>query len=763
MRDTDRQSTTSPRNIQALPEGIELGDYRIVRTLGQGGFGITYLALGKTTGRKVVIKENLPSFCACRDQSNMCVAATNPDDPAQEFVKYQADFVREARLLAGLKHPNIVQVQGAFEALGTAYYVMPWVGGRELHRIAPAPEKLDEAWLCPLLHELLDALAYLHERNIYHRDIKPANILVTDEGQPVIIDFGTARSIVSERSATLVGSPGYSPIEQITSHGQRGPWTDIYSLGATCYRLITGEQPPDSVARIAAETDSLQPLSGRPELRKRFSQALLKSLDKALAVRGKDRWQSAREWKAALPVYARSEAAGSCGSVVRTDALDLGKRGAVAGNRRGSSLICSLIAALAGGAAACAVAYPLVVQPLQNELAEANRKLATLQAGGEEGARARLLLEERGILPHQYAEAIVSARDDAELVRLLITAGADVNAADTDKQTLLYLASSRGDGEIAKILLESPDIGVNKAQEDGWAPLHVAAYNGKAEIVKKLLAAPGIEVNAGDDNNATPLFNAVEQGQLLVAKLLLEAPGIDVNKANQYGVSPLIKAIQVGNMNLMKLLLERTDIDVNQGDADGDTPLAIAADSGKAAFVDLLLKKEGIDVNNPDRHGDTPLHQALDNVQIVSRLLEAPGIKVNSANDSGETPLCEAADDGYTGTVRVLLKASGIDVNKADSEGHTPLYNAAARYDGVEMLKLLLAAPGIDVNKSDNNGRTPLYRATCDGRIEHVKLLLAAEGIDVNKVDGEGHTALWVAKRYGKTECAELIEAAGGH
>ena len=294
-------STAKSQNLLILPAGLVLGQYRIIRRLGQGGFGITYLAEECATGKQVVIKENLPTFCACRHSADLSVTAADPDDELQEYPKLLKRFVEEAQLLARLNHLNIVKVLEAFEALGTAYYVMPWVGGKELHKAAPAPADITEAWLLPILRSLLEALEYLHLQNIYHRDVKPANILLMQDGTPVIIDFGTARAIISERSATMVGSPGYSPVEQVTVRGNRGPWTDLYSLGATCYRLLTGQAPPEAVYRLQADEDPLQPLANRPELQGRFNPGFLAGIDKALSLRAGGRWQTAAEWLASLP------------------------------------------------------------------------------------------------------------------------------------------------------------------------------------------------------------------------------------------------------------------------------------------------------------------------------------------------------------------------------------------------------------------------------------------------------------------------------
>ena len=278
----------------ALPSDVDLGHYRIVRKLGQGGFGITYLAKNLQTGEQVVLKENLPTFYAARDEASWTIMPLDVEDASENYSHTLMRFVDEARLLARLSHPNIVRVWEAFEALGTAYYVMPHIVGLELHQAAP--KVVTETWLLPILTSLLSALEYLHSQNLLHRDIKPGNILLQNDGTPVLIDFGTARSLHTERSATIVGTPGYTPIEQITSHGNCGPWTDLYALGATCYRLITGELPPESNARLAADKDPYVPLHSRSELLRRFSEKTLRSIDMALAVRAKNRWQTAGAW-----------------------------------------------------------------------------------------------------------------------------------------------------------------------------------------------------------------------------------------------------------------------------------------------------------------------------------------------------------------------------------------------------------------------------------------------------------------------------------
>ena len=291
----NEMTTDSPPTMSdALPMGLHLGKYEIRQVLGQGGFGFTYLALDRENGDNVVIKENLPAQFSGRGGDSLTVTTRGGRDGADNFEWAKQRFLEEARLLAYLNHPNIVRVLLAFSALGTAYYVMPWVGGRDLKHYAEE-HGMDQPFLEGVLRQLLPALSYLHGNNLLHRDIKPANILCAAGGTPILIDFGTARALVSERSQTMVESAGYTPLEQIQSHGNTGPWTDLYALGATLYTLVTGEHPPRSTDRIG-KTDCYVPLVGRAELKGRYDAGFLAGIDKALALWPEDRWQSADEW-----------------------------------------------------------------------------------------------------------------------------------------------------------------------------------------------------------------------------------------------------------------------------------------------------------------------------------------------------------------------------------------------------------------------------------------------------------------------------------
>ncbi|MCE9641468.1 MAG: protein kinase [Betaproteobacteria bacterium] len=278
----------------ALPLGSMLLEYRLESVLGSGGFGMTYLGYDTHLEIKVAIKEYLPVELAVRALDGCIV----PVSTGTEYnYKWGLDrFLQEARLLAKFSHPNIVTVSRYFEANGTAYMVMNYESGVSLSQLLKRIPEPDEELLMRILLPLLDGLHAVHQAGFLHRDIKPSNIFIRDTGVPVLLDFGAARLAVggTTRTMTSILTPGYAPLEQYSTDGNQGPWTDIYSMAAVMYRAVIGDNPPDSVTRLKDDTV----MSYLIEARNRFTTGFLHGVNRGLEVDEKKRPQSVPEWKA---------------------------------------------------------------------------------------------------------------------------------------------------------------------------------------------------------------------------------------------------------------------------------------------------------------------------------------------------------------------------------------------------------------------------------------------------------------------------------
>jgi serine/threonine protein kinase len=241
---------------------LQGGKYRIERVLGQGGFGITYLATQVSSNRQVAIKELFigGSGQAINDRRGNQVVVTNSANQ-QSFNQQKAKFKKEALRLSNLNHPNLVKVHEFFEENGTAYFVMEYIDGESLRSKLNKEGKLSESLVLNYIKQILPALEAAHQKSIWHLDIKPENIMVDRQGHAYLIDFGASKHI--ERSGalttslTLAYTPGYCAPELTDLLNESedgfaealreiGPWTDIYSVGATMYNLLTESIPPSS-------------------------------------------------------------------------------------------------------------------------------------------------------------------------------------------------------------------------------------------------------------------------------------------------------------------------------------------------------------------------------------------------------------------------------------------------------------------------------------------------------------------------------------
>ena len=297
----------------ALKPGTELlhGQFRIEKFLNAGGFGMTYLARD-SLDRIVVIKECFPSSMCCRNDGNVMARSRQHQAEFDAVVKH---FGAEARRLSKLQHDNIVGIHQVFEDNMTAYMALDFVRGRDLLDTIEDPKmKLHPRDVKDILLKCLEAIHYIHTNDVLHRDISPDNILIDGKGNPVLIDFGAAKEEATRASRALsalhVVKDGYSPHEFYIAGSNQDASSDLYSLGATFYHVLTGEAPPDSQARVSAiaadRPDPYRPVSGKfPQ----FEDAFLHAIDKALSVFPPDRIQTARDWIELVDTERRRSAA----------------------------------------------------------------------------------------------------------------------------------------------------------------------------------------------------------------------------------------------------------------------------------------------------------------------------------------------------------------------------------------------------------------------------------------------------------------------
>jgi TPR repeat protein/serine/threonine protein kinase len=435
-------------NYVALAAGTRVGRYVVKSVLGQGSFGITYLAHDGQLNSDVAIKEYLPMALAVRH--NGVIVVPNSAKVAEEFAWGRQSFIDEGHTLAGFRgKPGMVHVYDLVEDHGTAYIVMELVHGSTLADKLDKDGPLSAQDVDRLLPPLLDVLATVHQAGFVHRDIKPANILLDREGRPILIDFGAARAGMAAKTTamTAVYTPGYAAVEQFIE-GKQGPWTDIYALAATFYRAISGRMPPRSVER--ALEDAYQPLA---ELKPAgFPVQLLRGIDHGLAMRPVDRPQTIEQWRAAL--YSEEAPASPAAPTV---------------GRRWRTVVNAGVGSLA--VVAAAVGTVLLVRPiipsgwLQETWDEASKPGGWLQDAWDEVAKpAGLLMSDFGKVDEQSPQANAEATpgEDAET-----TARPEVALPRAEAQELASADSAYKRGDYATVLqLMRPlaDAGNSRAQ-----------------------------------------------------------------------------------------------------------------------------------------------------------------------------------------------------------------------------------------------------------------------------------------------------------
>ncbi|MCH9047848.1 MAG: SEL1-like repeat protein [Proteobacteria bacterium] len=290
----------SKHHLNSLKPGHKIHWYEINEILGEGGFGITYLAHDINLNHEVAIKEYMPVDIATREADGTVHPISA--EKKENYLWGLERFLDEAKTIAQFQHPNIVRVRSVFEANNTAYMVMDYELGESLHEILMRRKTLEEEDIKNIIFPIIDGIRIVHAAGFIHRDIKPANIFIRVDGDPVLLDFGSARESLgmTQQSMTSIVSRGYAPIEQHHSGDElQGSWTDIYSLGATLYRCIAGVPPSDAIDRSAsislASRDTY--VSAHEFSDGQYSNGLLQAIDDALQFKIQDRPQDISEWK----------------------------------------------------------------------------------------------------------------------------------------------------------------------------------------------------------------------------------------------------------------------------------------------------------------------------------------------------------------------------------------------------------------------------------------------------------------------------------
>ena len=278
----------------SLPTGFQLRDkYSIQKVLGQGGFGITYLAEDMVLDIDVCIKELYVAGNSTRG-ANMTVLTQNTNEFS--FVDFKDKFISEAKQLAKFNHPNIVRVREFFEANNTVYVVMEYIEGKTLKDLILLEGSLSADFAKNIIENLLDAVQVVHDVGMLHRDIKPDNLIISKEGRVVLIDFGSARAFSDEKTIaqTAFISPGYAPLEQYNPNARKGTYTDIYSIGATFYFMLTSIKPLNVTERYTER------LKAPHEINQQIGVQVSSAVMLAMEMKPEDRFQDVRDFRNAL-------------------------------------------------------------------------------------------------------------------------------------------------------------------------------------------------------------------------------------------------------------------------------------------------------------------------------------------------------------------------------------------------------------------------------------------------------------------------------
>jgi len=546
-----------------LPHGTILrGQYSVGKVLGKsGGFGTTYLGYHQTLQIKVAIKEYLPSELVYRNRDGLTITVNHPQE-AENLRNGINQFLNEARLLVKFNHPNIARVIDFFEENGTAYLVMDYCQGLNLAEYMEQQGGiLSEQAVKNLMMPILEGLQELHNRGVLHRDIKPQNIYITFDERPILLDFGSAKQTVGEhsRSLALMATPGFAAYEQYQIQGKQGPWTDIYSCAATIYYMLSGTIPADAIGRMAQDT-YLFPL----ELENKISPEMRNAIVRGMALLPENRVQNVQELEQLLLNQTiKLERNLENTQIIPNDVIDVSfdndlidipgnkKRAVKPFYKSTKSIIVALLIMMAAAAASGYWYYQQSMSPV-NQLASRGISFtdeAFFNAIKTNDMDATKLFFAGGMSPNRIKKEsgetpmmIAIGAGQLSMVNFLITSGADLNAFDSQGQSLITLALKQGNTAILKIIMDQSGIGLETKDDKGQTILEKAVAINNINNVKFLIEQ-GADINVRDGEGRTLLDRVLASGNQQMGLMLRDAGakrniniGAKVNRLNKVNI-----------------------------------------------------------------------------------------------------------------------------------------------------------------------------------------------------------------------------------